>query len=106
MLDRVRDLVRCDSDRCDRTAIVMLAQETHGARSRIVMVALTCDLDFNVGKLGLIEQMPRELAACPRQVRTLDAMLLQDVLDPNARAEHERKDNDQADGDEDGHGLS
>ena len=68
---------------------MVLRQQPHGARARVVMIAFVRGLDLDVAELGLVEQMAGEFAAGARQIRPLNAVPLQNVLDPQARAEHQ-----------------
>jgi hypothetical protein len=90
-------LVRRDRDCCHRTPVVMLRQQPHGARCRVVMVASISDLDLDVGQLGFVEQMTGELAACARKVRSIGAVLLEHAPDPPCRTKHKREHQEYAD---------
>jgi len=103
MLDRMRDLVGCDRDGCDRAAMVVLRQKPDRAALGIVMVAVVGHLDLDVGKLCFVEQMAGQLGAGAGQVRAVDAVLAQHVPDPPLRAEHQRDQQERTKGNDDGH---
>ena len=104
VLDRVRDLVRRDRDGGDRAAVVMLRQEPHRPRLRIVMVAAVGGLDLHAVQARLVEQMARKLAAGAGQIGPVGAVAAQHVMDPHLRAEHDREQDQQYEACDDRHG--
>jgi hypothetical protein len=64
---------------------VVLRQEPDDARLRIVVIPEIGLLDLHRLQIRFVEQMARELAARPGQVRTIDAIALQNMTDPELR---------------------
>ena len=69
------------------------------------MIARVALLHHHGRQVRLVEQMARKLRARAGQVGAVRAVLLQDVPDPQLRAEHEREKQETRDGKKDGHGA-
>ena len=82
------------ADRRNRTPVVMLRRQAHGARLRIVVVAAVGALDLHLLQSGLVQEMPGKLAAGARQVGPVEAVLRQHPPHPHLWAQHDRQQNE------------
>src|SRR5436305_1374883 len=82
---------RGDRSGGDRAAVIVRGREAHGARLRIVMVAVAGQLDRDAAQVGLVKQMTRQLRAGAGQIRPLRTVARHDTLHPELRAEQERE---------------
>lgn len=102
VLERVRDLVCRDRDRCDRAAVMVRWRQPHDVCNRVVVVGWR-DLDGNVLQPGQVEQMAGEFTSGRGQIWPLSGVLLHRAAHPPLGAEDETEQEGSAERQKDGH---